>query len=68
MTWHLCNTHLGYGILEVKKSGIWDIRGQKSGIWDMGNHLGYGIWGLRLLFFHNKYIEGSRAYMEPHDY
>ena len=35
------DTHLGYGILGGKKSGIWDMRAKKSGIW--GNHLGYGI-------------------------
>ena len=36
------DTHMGYGILGVKKSGIWDMRANKYGIWDMGNHMGYG--------------------------
>ena len=30
------DTHLGYGILGGKKSGIWDMRAKKSGMWDMG--------------------------------
>ena len=38
------DTHLGYGILGGKKSGIWDMRAKKSGIWDMGKSS--GIWDI----------------------
>ena len=45
------DTHLGYGILGGKKSGIWDMRAKKSGIWDMGKSSGIWDIGLRLLIF-----------------
>ena len=38
------DTHLGYGILGGKKSGIWDMWAKKSGIWDMGKSS--GIWDI----------------------
>ena len=38
------DTHLGYGILGGKKSGIWDMRAKKYGIWDMGKSS--GIWDI----------------------
>ena len=37
------DTHLGYGILGGKKSGIWDMRAKNLGYGIWGNHLGYGI-------------------------
>ena len=52
MTWLCCfidgggDTHLGYGILGGKKSGLWDMRAKKSGMWDMGKSS--GIWDIRV--------------------
>ena len=43
-------THLGYGILGGKKSGIWDMRAKKSGIWDMGKSS--GIWDIGVEIIH----------------
>ena len=43
------DTHLGYGILGGKKSGIWDMRAKKSGMWDMGKSS--GIWDIGVEIF-----------------
>ena len=44
-------THLGYGILGGKKSGIWDMRAKKSGIWDMGKSSGIWDIGVEIINF-----------------
>ena len=45
------DTHLGYGILGGKKSGIWDMRAKKSGIWDMGKSSGIWDIGVEIINF-----------------
>ena len=45
------HTHLGYGILGGKKSGIWDMRAKKSGIWDMGKSSGIWDIGVEIINF-----------------
>ena len=45
------DTHLGYGILGGKKSGIWDTRAKKSGIWDMGKSSGIWDIGVEIINF-----------------
>ena len=45
------DTHLGYGILGGKKSGIWDMRAKKSGIWDMGKSSGIWDMGVEIINF-----------------
>ena len=45
------DTHLGYGILGGKKSGIWDMRAKKSGIWDMGKSTGIWDIGVEIINF-----------------
>ena len=45
------DTHLGYGILGGKKSGIWDMRAKKSGIWDMGKSSGIWDIGVEIIIF-----------------
>ena len=45
------DTHLGYGILGGKKSGIWDMSAKKSGIWDMGKSSGIWDIGVEIINF-----------------
>ena len=45
------DTHLGYGILGGKTSGIWDMRAKKSGIWDMGKSSGVWDIGVEIINF-----------------
>ena len=45
------DTHLGYGILGGKNSGIWDMRAKKSGIWDMGKSSGIWDIGVEIINF-----------------
>ena len=45
------DTHLGYGILGGKKSGIWDMRAKKFGIWDMGKSSGIWDIGVEIINF-----------------
>ena len=45
------DTHLGYGILGGKKSGIWDMRAKKSGIWGMGKSSGIWDIGVEIINF-----------------
>ena len=45
------DTHLGYGILGGKKSGILDMRAKKSGIWDMGKSSGIWDIGVEIINF-----------------
>ena len=45
------DTHLGYGILGGKKSGIWDMRAKKYGIWDMGKSSGIWDIGVEIINF-----------------
>ena len=44
-------THLGYGILGGKQSGIRDMRANKSGIWDMGKSSGIWDIGVEIINF-----------------
>ena len=45
------DTHLGYGILGGKKSGIWDMRAKQFGIWDMGKSSGIWDIGVEIINF-----------------